>query len=127
MDRAREQSDQIVEGKTAGRFIELARDPQTVINLCCGDHLPLLGPEQAEEVAKESGRRPHHHLACAIWQAELERIAEEREALLQMPERPTTTPFGIGQGGRDPALGFDRADEAEMMAEAEKLLEKVRP
>ena len=88
MELAAPKSDQVTEGETAGRFLQLSEDPSTVAGFCCGPDDPPLGPKAIAAELAETGRRRRHYLACPTWQAELERIEARRDALLKVPERP---------------------------------------
>lgn len=117
MEAEGERTDAIAEGETSGKLLTLAENPSTVLGMCCGTDLPLLGPRSPIE----KGRRTH--TVCPVFREEWERQQAHRRRLLERVEAdpnaiyPFHTPPKSGAGVRSAEDSLVRADDERTVAE----------
>lgn len=128
-DRAREQGEGMDatqfaiarEGGDGDVFLTIETDPQAVRNLCCGDAIPVLGPNEVP------GNRASYTY-CPVWQAERERIEEGRDALSKpMPAEPAVAHWDDGRGGKREAPVGSSYDSPDPWAQARRDVLRVAP
>jgi len=92
----RVRTDQITHGVSRAIHVTAADEPRVLGAFCCGTAIPR---------TREDEEPRAHHTFCPIWEAHVLAREEGRERIAVPKERPTVTPFGIGEaaeGVRDP-------------------------
>lgn len=110
------------EGGDGDVFLTIETDPQAVENLCCGDAIPVLGPNEVP------GNRASYTY-CPVWQAERERIEDGRKALAKPPEEPepAIAHWDDGRGNRREAPAGSSYDASDPWEQARRDLDVLAP
>lgn len=106
------------EGGDGDVFLSITKDPQGVKNLCCGEGMPVLGPKEVP------GNRASYTY-CPVFQAEKERIEDDRSSLAKPPSEPEPeiSMFDDGRGGTREAPAGSTYDSNDPWKKAKKDLD----
>lgn len=101
-------------------FLTIEKDPQAVENLCCGDAVPVVTDDEIPGNRKS-------YTYCPVWQTEVDRLEEGREALsVEMAPAPVAH-WDDGRGGMRTAPRGSSYDAPDPWAQAQRDVMRVSP
>jgi hypothetical protein len=110
------------EGGGGDTFLTIETDPSSVLNLCSGDAVPVLGEREVP------GNRASYTY-CPVWQAEKQRIADGRRQLAGggLAEPEPVSHFDDGRGGASVAPAGSSYASDDPWAQARRDLDVLAP
>lgn len=113
MQREQGRIDSILEGIEKGVLNTLREDPSIVMNMCCGDALPVTGDGDPEVEVRHA-----HYTNCEVWQAMRDQeLATHAFTLAQERPQESSVP---GVGPQDPTAREVDSMFDERMSEQER-------